>query len=153
LWRTATRATLATEQFINLLKKYTIMKTNDYQKQANDFATKHGVKLQILGSERKSMWDEQQSRTVFRVKLSRKGKSYTFEFGQSIAAGNEDPTMYDILTCLTKYDPESFDNFCSEYGYDTDSRKAEKTYKAVCKEFEAVDRLFGDVIDELAEIQ
>ena len=125
----------------------------NYQKQATDFATKHGVKLQILGSEYKTMWDDNQNRTVFKVKLSRNGKSYTFEFGQSISAGNTEPTMYDILTCLTKYDPETFEDFCSEFGYDVDSRKAEKTYKAVCKEFAAVDRLFNDVIDELAEIQ
>lgn len=54
------------------------------------------------------------------------------------------PTMYDILTCLTKYDPDSFENFCSEYGYDTDSRKAEKTYNAVCDEWLNVSRLFSD---------
>ena len=54
------------------------------------------------------------------------------------------PTMYDILVCLTKYDPDSFENFCSEYGYDTDSRKAEKTYNAVCDEWLNVSRLFSD---------
>ena len=54
------------------------------------------------------------------------------------------PTMYDILTCLTKYDPDSFENFCSEYGYDTDSRKAEKTYNAVYDEWLNVSRLFND---------
>jgi len=64
-----------------------------------------------------------------------------------------EPTMYDVLTCLTKYDPETFENFCSEYGYDEDSRTAERTYKAVCKEYEAVDRLFSDVMEELQEIQ
>lgn len=126
---------------------------NDYEKQALDFAKKYSVKLQILGSEYKSMWNERQNRYVFKCKLSRNLKSYTFEFGQSIANGSKEPTLYDILSCLTKYDPESFDNFCSEFGYDIDGRNAEKTYKAVCKEFAAVERLFGDVMDELQEIQ
>lgn len=54
------------------------------------------------------------------------------------------PTMYDILTCLTKYDPDSFENFCSEYGYDTMSDKAEKTYNAVYDEWLNVSRLFND---------
>lgn len=130
------------------------MKTsNDYEKQALYFAKKYGVKLEILGSEYKTMWGEQQKRSVFKCKLSRNSKSYTFEFGQSIANGSNDPTMYDILTCLTKYDPETFENFCAEFGYDINSRKDEKTYKAVCKEYEAVERLFGDIMDELQEIQ
>lgn len=45
------------------------------------------------------------------------------------------PDAYDILACLTKYDPDTFENFCSEYGYDEDSRKAEKTYNAVKDEY------------------
>lgn len=63
------------------------------------------------------------------------------------------PTAYDVLTCLTKTDPGTFEEFCSEFGYDTDSRKAEKTYKACVKEYFGVHRLFGDVMDGLMEIQ
>lgn len=63
------------------------------------------------------------------------------------------PTMYDVLTCLTKYDPYSFEDFCGDYGYDEDSRKAEKIYRAVVKEYKAVQRLFGDILEELQEIE
>ena len=130
------------------------MKTsNNYEKQALDFAKKYGVKLEILGSEYKPMWGEQTKRTVFKLRLSRNRKNYTFEFGQSIANCNKEPSMYDILTCLTKYDPETFESFCAEFGYDIDNRNSKKTYKAVCKEFAAVERLFGDIMDELQEIQ
>ena len=125
---------------------------NTYQQQAENFAQKHGVALQILSSEYKSMWGEKQSRTVFKLRLKRNGKSYTFEFGQSIVNGSTDPSMYNVLACLTKYYVGSFEDFCSEFGYDTDSRKAERTYKAVCKEFAAVERLFSDVMEELQEI-
>lgn len=124
----------------------------NYQKQANDFCTKTGTKLTILSSEFKPMWNEKQNRTVFKCKLTRKGKSYTFEFGQSIQAGGEEPTNYDVLACIQKYDVGSFDDFCGEFGYSSDSISAKKIYKAVCKEFEAVDRLFSDVMDELQEI-
>lgn len=130
------------------------MKTmNDYEKQALDFAKKYGVKLQILGSKYKTLWGEEQKRWVFKCKLSRNHKSYTFKFGQSIANSSKEPTMYDILSCLTKYETESFYDFCAEFGYDINSRKDEKTYKAVCKEYGAVERLFGDIMDELQEIQ
>lgn len=64
------------------------------------------------------------------------------------------PSSYDILTCLTKYDPDTFENFCSEFGYDTDSRKAEKTYKAVFNEWQNICMLFTDEeIEHLQEIQ
>ena len=43
------------------------------------------------------------------------------------------PSPYDILACLEKYDYNSFEDFCSELGYDTDSRSAERIYNE-CKE-------------------
>lgn len=61
------------------------------------------------------------------------------------------PTAYDLLTCITKYDPETFENFCSEYGYDEDSRKAEDIYRAVVKEWHKVEKFFTS--EELAAIQ
>jgi hypothetical protein len=64
------------------------------------------------------------------------------------------PTAYDVLACLTKYDPGSFENFCSEFGYDTDSRKAEKTYNAVKQEYDNLARLFNEAeLELMAEIQ
>ena len=64
------------------------------------------------------------------------------------------PSEYSILACLTKYDPDSFENFCSEFGYDTDSKTAERTYKAVRDEWMNVCRIWNDEeIEQLQEIQ
>lgn len=63
------------------------------------------------------------------------------------------PNAHDVLATLTKNDPETFEDFCNNYGYDTDSRKAEKVYFAVQKEYKEVIRLFNDVINQLLEIQ
>ncbi len=63
------------------------------------------------------------------------------------------PTAYSILACLTKSDPDTFENFCSEFCYDTDSRKAFKTYKAVKREWKNIERLFTpEQIEQLQEI-
>jgi hypothetical protein len=125
-------------------------------KKAILFAKKYGVKLTVVGEPEYKRYfsDDKEQRFVFKLRLTRDGRKYTFKFGQSIASGSEEPTLYDVLACLTKYDPEHFENFCSEYGYDTDSRKAYKTYLAVCREYEAVKRLFpeDEVISELSEI-
>lgn len=64
------------------------------------------------------------------------------------------PTEYDILSCLTKYDPGTFEDFCSEFGYDTDSRKAEQTYNAVKDEYKSLCTLYSDdEMEMLTEIQ
>lgn len=63
------------------------------------------------------------------------------------------PTAYDVLACVTKSDPGTFEDFCSDFGYDTDSRKAEGVYRAVIKEWRSVERFFTpEEITELQEI-
>ena len=55
------------------------------------------------------------------------------------------PTEYDVLACLTKYDPGTFQDFCDNFGYDTDSRNAEKTYNAVKEEYNNLCALFNEI--------
>lgn len=62
------------------------------------------------------------------------------------------PSLYDVLACLTKYNPGTFADFCADYGYSDDSMSAFNTYQAVVKEYGEVNAMFADVIDELAEI-
>lgn len=53
------------------------------------------------------------------------------------------PTLYDVLTSLKAdtTDGETFEDWCSNVGYDTDSRKALATYLA-CQESENESRRF-----------
>ncbi len=63
------------------------------------------------------------------------------------------PSEYSVLACLTKFDPGSFEDFCNEFGYDEDSRTAERTYNAVVKEWQNVCMIWtDDEIEELREI-
>lgn len=63
------------------------------------------------------------------------------------------PNEYDVLSALQKYPVDSFEDFCADYGYDTDSRKAEKIYKLVQAEWHNVERIWSpDEIDKLLEI-
>lgn len=61
------------------------------------------------------------------------------------------PTLYDVLACLQKYEVGTFQNFCDDFGYDSDSRTALKTYKAVVKEYDRMCSLFTD--EELEVLQ
>lgn len=64
------------------------------------------------------------------------------------------PNEYDVLACLEKYDPGTFEDFCSELGYNEDSRTAERIYIAVIKEYKDLIRIFTEEqMEELREIQ
>jgi hypothetical protein len=156
--------------------------TTDYQKQGIDFLEKTGTtfKAEKIGHF-PYFEDDKESRDVYQVTLTRNGKTYSFRFGQSIAhskpyidkqrdeftrrddrftnrieAAKKYPyvelSAYDVLAAVTKSEPGTFSDFCSDFGYDTNSRKAEKTYFAVQEEYKNTHRLFADVMDELNEI-
>lgn len=126
----------------------------NYQKQAENFLEQTGTKLKWEYLKHDKYWHEDKvTRDIYKFTLTRNKKRYSGTFGQSIADFGKIPTAYALLSCLTKSDPCTFENFCSDFGYDTDSRNAEKTYKAVIKEWQGVNKLFGDVLEQLAEIQ
>ena len=63
------------------------------------------------------------------------------------------PSAYEILACITKYDPGTFEDFCCEFGYNEDSRTAERIYFATQKEYTQLARLFtAEQMEELQEI-
>jgi len=95
--------------------------------------------------------DDKEPRDIYKITLKREYEKYTFKFGQSIADTGKEPTPYDVLSSVTKYNPEDFKDFCSSYGYEEDSRKAYKTYKAVVKEWENISSLFSS--EELEKLQ
>lgn len=157
-------------------------KMTNYNVQAEKFLQDIKTTFKSEFTEHKKYFeDDKETRDVYTITLTREGKKpFVFSFGQSIAKsgtinsnkvytedfmrkGNiiakpkdyaqkrESPTAYDALSCLTKYEVGTFDDFCSDFGYESNS-KAEKIYIAVQKEYSEVKRLFGDVIDQLAEI-
>lgn len=59
----------------------------------------------------------------------------TTYFSKGIGHHGAEPTAEEVLECLASdaagiENGGSFDDWCSEYGYDTDSRKALKVFKA-----------------------
>jgi len=91
--------------------------------------------------------DDREARKLgFKVTAGRLNKDELLE-------ARKPPTAYDVLACLTKYDPGSFENFCADYGYSTDSRKGLAIWEAVHTEYAGVLQLFSDCMDdELREI-
>lgn len=63
------------------------------------------------------------------------------------------PTLYDVIACIQKYDVGTFEDFCGEFGYDTDSRRALSTFLAVQAEAADFARLCGPNADMREEAQ
>ena len=95
---------------------------------------------------------DKEKRHIFRCTLSRNGNRMSVIFGQSIVEDANKPDLYSVLACLQKYEVGSFEDFCGDFGYNIDSRSAYKIYKAVCKEWVKVERVFGDCLETLQEI-
>ena len=110
-------------------------------------------------------WDarNENSYTVY-VKNTNTGKRTSFDFWNSIVSP-EFEREYDLLNAFYCFVSDalsglySFEEFCGEFGYDTDSRRAEKIYKACRRAFDKFQRVSGysestmyDFINELSEI-
>lgn len=134
----------------------------DYQKNGDYFLTETKTKMSVKFLKNDYHFvDDEKTRDIFKIKFSRNGKSFSLRFGQSInestCDGQNPPSAYDVLACLSKYDIGDFENFCSEFGYDerklSEYPKVMKIYKAVKKEYENTLMLWGDVIDKLRDIE
>lgn len=102
------------------------------------------------------------------VIISRNNYEFKFPFWSSLAdsyrrdlkSGRDlkplIPTAYDVLACLSSNIDthiQTFDEFCSNLGYDTDSIKAKETYDLCCDESRKMSRIWNDEeLDQLREI-
>lgn len=81
----------------------------------------------------------------YSVKLKHGRKSMLVPF--SVGYGwDREPTVADVLECMQSDisgSDESFENWCANLGYDSDSRKAEKIYKAVQSQSKRLLKLLG----------
>ena len=68
-----------------------------------------------------------------------------------------EPTEYDIVACLVKYDVGTIDNFVDEYGYEVkewaDVKRIKNTYNAVKRQYKSLCRCFTpEQIEAMQEI-
>lgn len=78
-------------------------------------------------------------------------KRTSFEYWESISKCviDDEESLIQAFDCFVRdalAGQETFEEFCSEYGYDLDSRKAYKTYKTCKKMYDAFERVVNDDI-------
>lgn len=113
---------------------------SEYIEHANEFCRKYGVTIdwEYQGKDINDDCDDGKYRNKWKFTICRGGKKYSGMFWDSVnntQKGCPQPSAYDLLACLEKYDPYTFKDFCDEFGYDSDSRRSKRTYKEVCREY------------------
>jgi len=140
---------------------------NKYKQQAEKFLSDTNTKLEVVKAipQKSPLWTEkgEQHGINYWITLTNKQHIYGFNFWGSIADAKKirhgegrgtKPNAYDVLACLSgSTGIGSFEDFCGHFGYDDDSIRVEKIYKAVLNESENINKLWNSKeLETLAEI-
>jgi len=93
--------------------------------------------------------DDKEARDIYKIYLEHKGRQINFSFGQSITESEkaQKPRLYDVLASIGldfSTTDNGFKEFCDEFGYDEDSRKAEATYKLCIEQSIKLKQIFTE---------
>jgi len=94
-------------------------------------------------------WDQQdewqRNANSYRCTLHFKGRQFSFDYWQGVGISH-DPRVDDVLDSLlndAQGGEQTFEDFCAEFGYDPDSRKAERIWRACQLVAKNMKRLLG----------
>ena len=116
----------------------------------DQFITEQQLIMSVRPVRRNPHMQEQLPRN-FECTIAFEGRGYheplTVYFSQG-SAHKKPPTLAEVLDCLASDasgvdNAQSFEDWANEYGYDTDSRKAEATYRACEKQAQELKALLG----------
>lgn len=111
------------------------------------FIIKRGAKLPIA---KRDKW--QKDAFDYRVTLRYKGRRMSLDFWTG-KGWTKAPELSDVLDCMFSdlpYADMTFDEFCNETGFDNDSRKAERSWKATRKQARKFNELLEEDCDALS---
>ena len=134
----------------------------EYINQAREFLRECNAKMKItwIGCEINKNWNDNIRRNVYRATIKTPMGVMWIKFWDS-AYNTErgiEPTEYDVIACLGKYDVGTIDDFVAEYGYEVneweDVKRIQNIYNAVRRQYKSLCRCFTpDQIEAMREIQ
>ena len=124
---------------------------------ADDYATKHAGALRTINAcpECGTVHGDRYRVTIFEPGSGRGRLAFDFWGSLADREAGEHPTAYDVLACISGdvYAPDTFAEFCGDYGYDEDSRAAFATFRRVDRFARRLRDFFTEPErDELTEI-
>ena len=123
--------------------------TNQTTTAIGDFVQHHKITLTSERTDANPNMADSRDMDHHRCVLRCGGKRMTLIFSMGVGHRGSPPESTDVLSCLASdasgvEDARSFEEWCSELGFDADSRTAEKTYKVIIKQAIKLKRLLGD---------
>ena len=118
---------------LNLFDVNKLDQMNSKPNTLKEFANNANIELVVnYADNNPNMANDNWQANHYKLKLKKDGKQFSTFFSQGIGIQGE-PKLEGVLECL-QVDARSaeygFSDFCAEFGYDVDSIKAYKTYKA-----------------------
>lgn len=97
--------------------------------------------------------DYRREKTLKENQLFAKVRQMKKEDKETYIKNSLTPTAYDILACLSPMYESTFDDWCSSYGYDVDSRKAYTIYMQCVEQDLNLRKLFDrEELEKLLDI-
>ena len=128
---------------------------SEYELQAIDFLKRSGttMKIKLVGVVEGFPFDEDSGRKLphkhYEVTMKRDGKTFTTSFYDSYAnfQNHKEPTAYDILASLEKYEVEDnmwdfADEYCYEINSEASYNRVKKIWKSCRDEYRRLCRFF-----------
>ena len=118
------------------------------------FVNRHGIRASARwAADNPGMDDMPPGSSHWRVTIRHDGRQLTVPFSMGPALSGE-PDVLDVLDALASdasafENAQDFEDWASEFGYDTDSRRAERIYRAVESQTAKLRRLMGDKYESL----
>lgn len=113
-----------------------------------EFIQTAGVTLTAEWADRNPHMDDSATMDHWKCKLRAGGRCLTVYFSKGIGHHGAEPTADEVLDCLASDSASiantgGFKEWCAEFGYDTDSRKAHRTYKTCERQADKLCALLG----------
>jgi len=119
-----------------------------------DFCERHGIRAVAHRVDSNPNMDDDGRVPMdhWRVTLKRGRARMTLPYSKGIGHEGKAPTALEVLGCLVSdATDDTFEDWCANYGMETDSRKAERTYKACVRQTAKLRKFMGELYDELME--
>ncbi len=115
----------------------------------NDFIKSAGLTMSAAWTDHNPTMENSEHMDHWRC-IIRAGKArMSLVFSMGSGHGGKRPELADVLDCLASdaagyENAKGFDDWCGDYGYDQDSRRALRTFKAVERQATSLHRVLGE---------
>ena len=120
------------------------------------FVAVHKITMDVSRADANPHMDDSENMDHWRVTLRMDGRRMTTYFSKGIGHHGKAPDAAEVLECLAMDGGTvgvSFEDWCADYGYDTDSRKDHRPYQVCKRQNERLAKFMGGQLDALMQVE